>query len=634
MAPSRRAQTRKNMKPELGESWVVESEDDEDSDTKNRYDIRTRGGKNLANSNLSNGGRGDPDVESSSETQEEWEARSPKQDRKPGYRGYSKGRRNHPVQRLPGGTTAPSDSVELIMPSLHEGLSGNNGNNPPESPNLFSRLPKSADTRKIGTSTYLREDPNFSSLVSTSAGLRKSGASIETQEPQGTRRPSRNSTPLISGELKPNQPPQKSTARLAKTPKRQGSKSLGNASNTSDTGRSFIMPILSWLYDITYSALHILKTPISYALAIYLLLGLLVLFRNLLTTSIYTALSPICRIPGASLLNLPICSSNVPHSYKGANPPPVEFNQLMNVQSKYEEILEASAGGVSLPLDMKRGEASVRDLRQVVRYSQLNSRDELVFEFDGFVDTARVASYDLQKFNSHVGRGVDNILSTARWTKRVLGDFAIRDSSKGVVTSFFNEKLFSPFQPTKFTENKLVDQYIHHTRVVEEELQRLIMEAQALLMVLQNLEDRLDTIHGIAVRDDLHAKGSRDEVLQQLWTMLGGNRGKLGKFNNQLKLLQQVNDYRQSAFAHISGTILKLQAMSSELEELRERVGSAGSLRDTVRVPLAVHIENIELGVQRLETGRGNAKRMEDQILKKTLERGGVGKVAGEIGAG
>jgi hypothetical protein len=31
-------------------------------------------------------------------------------------------------------------------------------------------------------------------------------------------------------------------------------------------------------------------------------------------------------------------------------------------------------------------------------------RNELVLEFDGFVETARIASYDLQKFNSHVGR--------------------------------------------------------------------------------------------------------------------------------------------------------------------------------------------------------------------------------------
>jgi hypothetical protein len=40
---------------------------------------------------------------------------------------------------------------------------------------------------------------------------------------------------------------------------------------------------------------------------------------------------------------------------QGEQTPPVEFDQLMTVQSKFEEVLEESAGGVSLPLDMKEG---------------------------------------------------------------------------------------------------------------------------------------------------------------------------------------------------------------------------------------------------------------------------------------
>ena len=637
MVSSRRRQTRKHTKPELGESWVVESGTDRNSDTQDPYDTNSQEGVNLASSKLADGERIAPDDGSSPDMSSQEEAEPVNhqgRSRRKDYRGQSKGHGNPSARGLQGSVMDGGDSAELIMPSIHEGLSVRNGSNAANNLNGSSPFSEVASTRKTSTLANFGEDPNLSSLVSTSAGMRKLNASVQTRGRQGMRRSSRASTPSTSSEIKSNHLLETSSARLGRTPKRQGAKSTGNLINTSDTVYAFIKPILSFVYDVLSSALHKVKTPISYGLAIYLLLGLSVLLRNLLTSSIYTALSPICRFPGASLLNLPICAPSSSRSYKGANPPPVEFDQLMNVQSKYEAILEASAGGVSLPLDMKRGEASVRDLRQVVRYSQLSSRDELVFEFDGFVDTARVASYDLQKFNSHVGRGVDNILSTARWTKRVLDDFAIRDSSKGAVTSFVSEKLFSPFQPIKFTEDKLVDQYIHHTRVVEEELHRLIMEAQALLLVLQNLEDRLDTIHGIAVRDNLHAKGSHDEVLQQLWTMLGGNRSKLGKYDSQLKLLQQVNAYRQSAFAHVSGTILKMQAMSSELEELRERVGSAGTLRNTVRIPLAVHIENIELGVQRLEIGRGNAKKMENEILKKTLDRGGTDSVIREIGTG
>ena len=383
---------------------------------------------------------------------------------------------------------------------------------------------------------------------------------------------------------------------------------------------AIVSPMFAWTCDVLGGALHALKTPISYLIAGWLLVGLIVFLRNLLFSSVYSALSPVCRIPGASFLNLPMCQSPVSIQYSGNEPPTVQFDQLMNVQNKFEAVLQESAGGVSLPLDMKRGETSIRDLRQVVRFSQLHSKNELVLEFDGFIETARIVSYDLQKFNSHVGRGVDNILATARWTKRVLDSIAERDGSRGAIASFFSDKFLAPFQPIKFTEDALLDQYIQHTRVVEEEINRLVMEAQALLLVLQNLEDRLDVIHGIAVRDNIHAQGSRAEVLSQLWTMLGGNRSKVGKFDSQLRLLGQVNIYRQNAIAHVSGTLVRLQGMGAELEELRERVGGVELLGGKGSVPLSLHIENIEMGVERLERGRKGAKELENEELRKSLE--------------
>ncbi|KAL8923822.1 MAG: hypothetical protein Q9208_004383 [Pyrenodesmia sp. 3 TL-2023] len=299
--------------------------------------------------------------------------------------------------------------------------------------------------------------------------------------------------------------------------------------------------------------------------------------------------------------------------------PPVEFEELINVQSQFESILEESAGGVSLPLDMKRSETSLRDLRTIIRYSSLPSRNELVFEFTGFIETAGIASSDLQKFNSHVGRAVDNILATARWTKRVLDGVAMQHESRGMVSAFLNDKLLAPFQPLKFTEATVLHQYTEHTRAVENEINRLIDEAQALLSVLHNLDDRLDVIHGVAVRDNLHAQGSREEVMSHLWTMLGGNRKALGKYESQMRLLKQVNTYRQTAIAHVAGTMLKLQAMGAELEEFRERVGTVELVGERKGVPLSVHIEGIELGVERLEQTRNWAKSIEDKELRKAL---------------
>ena len=436
------------------------------------------------------------------------------------------------------------------------------------------------------------------------------------------------------GEEKPKERPRhaKVTRRRSRSPEKRGGSVYNRKRPTPTTqdrieaalevASNFFHPMCKWVYEVLGIGFQTLKTPIAIMLAAWFLVGLFIILRNIVFASVYSALSPVCRLPGIHFLNLPFCHSLLSVNYNGNEPPPVQFDQLMTVQNRFEEVLQESAGGVSLPLDMKRGETSIRDLRQVVRFSHLHSKNELVLEFDGFLETARIASYDLQKFNSHVGRGVDNILATARWTKRVLDGIAERDAGNGAIASFFIDKVLAPFQPMKFTEDTLLDQYMQHTRVVEDEIGRLVTEAQALLMVLQNLEDRLDVIHGIAVRDNLHAQGSKMEVLSQLWTMLGGNRSKLGKYDSQLRLLNQVNTYRQNAIAHVSGTLVKLQGMGTELEELRERVGSVELLGSRGQMPLRLHIENIEMGVERLEKGRKGAKELENEEMQRSLGRG------------
>lgn len=229
-----------------------------------------------------------------------------------------------------------------------------------------------------------------------------------------------------------------------------------------------------------------------------------------------------------------------------------------------------------------------------------------------------MASYDLQRFNSHVGRAVDTVLSTTRWTTRVLDSVRLQESQKGALEGI-TDRALSIFKPVKYTEQTIVNQYMEHTHIIEGEIRRLILEAQALLSVLTNLEDRLEIIYGIVTRDDVHAKAKKDEILAELWTMLGGNRTKLSKMDRELALLQQVGIYRKTALAHVSGTLLKLQAMGAGLEDLRERVGTPELLRGRLDIPLEIHLENIMRGVERLEAGRESAKKIEQDIFTRAV---------------
>lgn len=89
----------------------------------------------------------------------------------------------------------------------------------------------------------------------------------------------------------------------------------------------------------------------------------------------------------------------------------------------------------------------------------------------------------------------------------MLDGIAERNADEGAVAALFGDCLDAPFQRIKFTEDVLFDQYIQHTTVVEDEINQLVTEARALFMLLQKLENRFNVIHGIAVRENLHAEG-------------------------------------------------------------------------------------------------------------------------------
>ena len=358
--------------------------------------------------------------------------------------------------------------------------------------------------------------------------------------------------------------------------------------------------------------MKILKPFIAYLIAGGIIIWVLhQLFQLTSLRSLKTFTISPCSIP---LFNFfPMC--NPPTSSPHSRP---EFDRLITVQSAFEDVLESSSQSSTLPLDMKRSEASIRDLKQVVLYSNLPSKHELVYEFQGFVETARQASTDLTRFNSRIGRAVDHIISTNKHTLQALDGWALQTSSRNRFS-----RLLWPSADT-LTESHLMQQYLRHTSAVEQQIQDLILEAQALLAILQNLDDRLDVIHGIVTRDGIHVQDDRDELFAQLWTKLGGNRGSVQRLDAQLRLLREVSLYRRTAWAHVSGTMLKLQGIAAGLEDLRERVGAPDVLGTDV--PLRQHVETIQMGVERLERQREESRRVEAEAYRRVLDR----KVPGE----
>ena len=271
-------------------------------------------------------------------------------------------------------------------------------------------------------------------------------------------------------------------------------------------------------------------------------------------------------------------------------------------------------------MNMKRGEVAIRDLSTRVRFSSLPSKGELDVEFQNFVATAQQASRDLTTFNSRVGRAVDTVISTNRWTMHVLNDLVDKEANTGHVARFVSSvNPFSTASP-RSVEEIVYDQYVRHTSSVEERLRSLINEAQFLSRLLLSLDEQLDNVANIAAHDGLRIEGNKDELLAFLWTKLGGNRSTRKKYEDQLGILREVMMYRNDAWTHVTATLLKLQAISAGLEDLRERVVAPAFGGFQADVPLLYYLDVVGQGIDRLQHLRGETRKIESDSIRNVLD--------------
>ncbi|KAK6496776.1 hypothetical protein TWF481_001764 [Arthrobotrys musiformis] len=317
---------------------------------------------------------------------------------------------------------------------------------------------------------------------------------------------------------------------------------------------------------------------------------------------------------------VPFCSSpgirtgkpRGPRYHKGDQSPP-DYKRLMELQFSFEKILEDSVGGSRLAYDMKNSEMAVRDLTILVRVSGLACREQLSIHLEEFGDSARIASRSLSKFSSRVMGTIDSILALDEWAKKTLED--IRDSESGG-TSFSSLVLWRDNDQIR---RDVANTFTKTTEGMNGQLQRLVLEAQNVLTILDQLEEKLTTIHEIISREANHVKMEHDEVLSAIFTKLGANRQKIARSKEQVALLHNVNHYRKTALSHVSATVVELDRMSADLEQLRETVAAPSLMEGVVEVPIELHIRNIDQGILRLTAGRLKASTRKEEYTQAVL---------------
>lgn len=151
-----------------------------------------------------------------------------------------------------------------------------------------------------------------------------------------------------------------------------------------------------------------IRFPLAYimvALAIFMAIGFMIGYAS---QTLSRAIQPACIIPGISRLSLCNPSGPAAATHRNTTPKWADYSTLMNIQSKsFEQLLDESAGGSGLSLEIKKAEMATTDLMARVRVSDLNARESLARSLSEFVLDAKKTGRGLQKLTSKVGGAVD-----------------------------------------------------------------------------------------------------------------------------------------------------------------------------------------------------------------------------------
>jgi hypothetical protein len=167
------------------------------------------------------------------------------------------------------------------------------------------------------------------------------------------------------------------------------------------------------------------------------------------------------------------------------------------------------------------------------------------------------------------------------------------------------------------TQEVILDAFTSAMDTFSVAIQRLALEAEVSLHNLDVLEEDLSAVREAVMREDVDVKAEESELLGALWTKLGGNKGALRDNGRRLGLLKDLGDYRRQAQAHVVAALQTLNLMSEDMEDLRERVAAPELVEG--RIPLHVHIESIQNGLERLQEGRVRAKEREEEVMRTVL---------------
>jgi hypothetical protein len=330
------------------------------------------------------------------------------------------------------------------------------------------------------------------------------------------------------------------------------------------------------------------------------------------TVVVSNAVDPVaaafCSLPVVSLA--PWCPPKEP-----AKQNPVAFNSLVVVQDHtFGKLLDLSEEGLELPSIMFKGASSISQLRDIVFYrSQLQSKEQLAQHMDNYVELSRNVSFSFPSFTIRIGYAVDSIIYMNRKTLRFLEEVQREPND-----SFLNRLTrLLPGASRGYTYSDVIDQYLLHANLVEEEINELIGRIDPVERNLKEMEDELVNVRtltasdvAVLVKDRGNHRGSVTDLFAQLYVLLVQRPIDPGHVERNIAFAERLGGARENATKVMQLAMIELQVLRTAVEKMKDRIGDPRSWKGENANPLWIeeHVRCVKDGLERLLRQRADQR--------------------------
>ena len=220
-----------------------------------------------------------------------------------------------------------------------------------------------------------------------------------------------------------------------------------------------------------------------------------------------------------------------------------------------------------------------------------------------FWKQARVVGKNIDRFFLHVGRTHDLAIGIMVRTEQRLQQIKELDEQDRT-QSFLGHawSLIRPEPPSPFVLVR--EEYLGHLDRLKGNVDQLIVENKLVLDSMEDLDDKLFVMGDFVMEDKHKTRNSQRDLKAGILNKILPDTPALRKIESSLAVLDEVTSVHEYGAAVFAASLVRLQGLSAELDDLRERI-----VIEEAGIEEAEGIASIESQVLMVRKGLG---RMQD----------------------